>query len=1003
MKRNVIKNIFKWGSLFCFFIASIIILIESGLDGTTSGNQSNTITDPIHGAMEDSHDEETIKELTDFDVTLEDENDDNIYNVGETLTYVVTYNPADASYKEIDVLYDEEYLNIENTSIHLLKQGDTEITFKSNRYENLSKTLQISIKNVEVEEIIFAISSYTMDVGETFTNEVTITPTNATFKELTYSSSNPEVATIDKTLGTVTALKEGTTTITAKSSNNVKNSFIITVNKLEDTKIPITHIELDDIEIYEGQTKTIKGKFYPTNGTFTFNDLNIESDENLKSYLTITNNKVDNINGTFSLTLKAKSAFETNINSEIILSYSKLEPLKVNVSLNKKSNLSIDNIDLTKINNETKILNKNYINYGVSNNLIQNVNCDKINITIPYKSDVTSYTYKYNLNNFVIEYDSKLFKQTKNNYQNLSFEVIDPNLIVENKEYIFTYYPNNLSEEYITFKFKFINHEESVFIESINLKYLNENSITNLGNKGTYSNLFSYTIETNIESSLSDSKINIEILSGEENIQFLYTDDEITGLKTINSGNVSLKITSAYETSINYLTPIEKIYDLQIIDNPNYVKLITNNKTYFNEEIPSSLTLNKGETINLKLEVYNKTVLNSKTYLNLLDDNSLISVKNNDSSISYNTTSNSITGIRKVDEIPIVTISSNLYPSIQYDFEINVNYIEIDKESFKFNFTLDEAPNDYNKPKNNDFSKVAIGTIFTINPIINTDATNKELGYISSNNSILQVNYYTGLCTALKPGKVKLTAISISDPSIKFDTFINVVNTTSPFTIKSEDINALEFNIIKNGENIEYYDIKLDYGLSYKLNITPLFESSSNSINYSYENLKEEIKTTSDVISVDKNGNLTTKDVGEEWLKITYGDDSTINQYSSFIHFNVSRNMRFTFSQLSMLIRKGLGHFGLFACTSITALVFIFLQFKKDSHKLIAFSISACCGFLLAFLSELIQYFTPGRGPSWSDVLIDFSGYLSVIIIGLLIILIIFIYRMIKKKNIKNN
>ena len=75
MKRNVIKNIFKWGSLFCFFIAAIIILVESGLDGTTSGNQSNTITDPIHDAMEESHDEETIKELTDFNVNLEDEND----------------------------------------------------------------------------------------------------------------------------------------------------------------------------------------------------------------------------------------------------------------------------------------------------------------------------------------------------------------------------------------------------------------------------------------------------------------------------------------------------------------------------------------------------------------------------------------------------------------------------------------------------------------------------------------------------------------------------------------------------------------------------------------------------------------------------------------------------------------------------------------------------------------------------------------------------------------
>lgn len=64
-----------------------------------------------------------------------------------------------------------------------------------------------------------------LDVGDTCKLSASVTPSNATNKAVTWSTSNPGVATVDST-GTVSAVGEGTATITVTTADGGKTAFI---------------------------------------------------------------------------------------------------------------------------------------------------------------------------------------------------------------------------------------------------------------------------------------------------------------------------------------------------------------------------------------------------------------------------------------------------------------------------------------------------------------------------------------------------------------------------------------------------------------------------------------------------------------------------------------------------------------------------------------------------------------------------------------------------------
>lgn len=122
----------------------------------------------------------------------------------------------------------------------------------------------VTPKTVNVSRIKLNRSSLTLTEGESVKLTATISPSNATDKTVTWSSSNPSVVTVSN--GTITAKKPGTAIITTRSSNGKKASCRVTVKK---KIIPVTSVSLSQysVSLTVGSTTTIYATVKPANAT----------------------------------------------------------------------------------------------------------------------------------------------------------------------------------------------------------------------------------------------------------------------------------------------------------------------------------------------------------------------------------------------------------------------------------------------------------------------------------------------------------------------------------------------------------------------------------------------------------------------------------------------------------------------------------------------------------------------------------------------------------------
>ena len=89
----------------------------------------------------------------------------------------------------------------------------------------------------------------------------------------------------------------------------------------------------------------------------------------------------------------------------------------------------------------------------------------------------------------------------------------------------------------------------------------------------------------------------------------------------------------------------------------------------------------------------------------------------------------------------------------------------------------------------------------------------------------------------------------------------------------------------------------------------------------------------------------------------------------------------------ALFIRKAFGHFGLFVISGLLTSLAVYLGFTSLNNKrhLLMIIISLAFGLSMGIITEVIQLSVPGRSGEFTDVLIDFSGY----VFGFLIILLI--------------
>lgn len=127
--------------------------------------------------------------------------------------------------------------------------------------------------SVAVTSITLSQSTATLTTGENLTLTATITPDEAESRNISWSSSNPSVATVD-TMGKVKAVAPGTATITATATDGSDVTASCEVNVIAPQQDSYTITYMVDGEVYYQESleygSAIVVPDAPTNGDYTF-------------------------------------------------------------------------------------------------------------------------------------------------------------------------------------------------------------------------------------------------------------------------------------------------------------------------------------------------------------------------------------------------------------------------------------------------------------------------------------------------------------------------------------------------------------------------------------------------------------------------------------------------------------------------------------------------------------------------------------------------------------
>ena len=197
--------------------------------------------------------------------------------IGETITLTATVKPDDATDKTVVwSSTNEEIATVDEAgTVSAIKDGDATIIAKAGDKTAECKVAVVS-KKVDVSSIEINRATTTLKVGEEITLVATVKPDDATDKSVEWSSSNKEVCSVDNS-GKVTAIKEGSATITAKAGEKVASCNVSVVSNL----IEVTSISLDKTSatIYVRDTLTLVATVKPDDATDKTVEWTSSSDE----------------------------------------------------------------------------------------------------------------------------------------------------------------------------------------------------------------------------------------------------------------------------------------------------------------------------------------------------------------------------------------------------------------------------------------------------------------------------------------------------------------------------------------------------------------------------------------------------------------------------------------------------------------------------------------------------------------------------------------------------
>ena len=151
-------------------------------------------------------------------------------NIGDKVRLVETVTPTNNVTNVTWASSDSEVASVNNGEVTAKKNGTTTITATLPNGSKAECVVTVSTKVIKAALVTLNANKITLKVGASSTLTATVLPSNTTNKTITWSSSNPDVATVDKN-GKVTAVKEGSAKIYAKTENGVFDSCGVVVEK----------------------------------------------------------------------------------------------------------------------------------------------------------------------------------------------------------------------------------------------------------------------------------------------------------------------------------------------------------------------------------------------------------------------------------------------------------------------------------------------------------------------------------------------------------------------------------------------------------------------------------------------------------------------------------------------------------------------------------------------------------------------------------------------------
>lgn len=153
--------------------------------------------------------------------------------VNDSFNIKVVYSPSNATNKKLTWTSSNSSVVTVNEDGTVTAKTEGEATISATSYNNKTAAIKIKVsKNtIDVTKISITNGDSKVDAGKTLQLNISITPSNATNKNITWTSSDASIATVSDS-GLVKGIKAGNVTITAKSINGKTSSIKVTVNKV---------------------------------------------------------------------------------------------------------------------------------------------------------------------------------------------------------------------------------------------------------------------------------------------------------------------------------------------------------------------------------------------------------------------------------------------------------------------------------------------------------------------------------------------------------------------------------------------------------------------------------------------------------------------------------------------------------------------------------------------------------------------------------------------------